>query len=267
MHRWIAWVVGGVGVLIGVVVIGVLLFGQSLQDRAWEYLHYGYILPENIERRLATIDGEEVSFLIVRGIDAMQWDFANNPSEPQSVHAWREALNAKTVVNGSYFTEGYMPAGYYSLLGNANTVCPPLSSSSDAFGYTFGVWIVNDQLGFGSVMDNPWICGGPNAEPVTAFASFPTLVKDNQVMIEEDSGLLAHRTMLAQTVSGEKWIVVTESGELSLYRAAQWFVAQNEDFRIVGNLDGGPSTGLSIAQEPWDIEVPSAVVPNVIFAR
>lgn len=256
------------GVIVLLVVGGFFVRARAGQwiSTAMEYLRYGYTLPANVERRSAAIDGEFVSFLIVHLDDAMTWGFANDPSGPRSVHEWREDLGADLVMNGSYFTETNQPAGYYSIDGNANTVCPMLSSNADiAFGYTFAVWINDHRLEFGYTADHPEICGGPAAAPVTAFASFPTLVYQNASMIEEDSELKAHRTMLAQTVDGERFIVLTESGEVTLYDAAQWFLEQDEEYAIVGNLDGGPSTGLSMRGTRWDIEVPSAAVPNVIW--
>lgn len=242
------------------------LRAQSWISTATEYLRYGYTLPSNVERRTAIIDGESVSFLVVHLDDTMTWGLANDPTSPRSVHEWREDLGADLVINGSYFTETNQPAGYYSIDGNANTVCPMLSSNADvAFGYTFAVWIENSQITFGYSADHPEICGGPAAAPVTAFASFPTLVYQNASMIEKDSELKAHRTMLAESIDGAKSIVLTESGEVTLYDAAQWFLEQSEDYAIVGNLDGGPSTGLSMRGTRWDIEVPSAAVPNVIW--
>ncbi len=239
---------------------------QSWTVSMVEYLWHGYTLPPNIERRRASIDGEAVSFLFVRIDDSLTWDFANAPSSPLSVHAWRELLDADVVVNGAYFTETNQPAGYYVIDGNANMVCPLASSDSDIVsGYTFAVWIHGGTLEFGSVAEHPEICGGPGAPPVTAFASFPTLVRQNAAMIEKDSELKAHRTMLAETMDGTRYIVLTESGEATLYDLAQWFLAQSEDYRIVGNLDGGPSTGISIRGTRWDVEVPSAAVPNVIW--
>lgn len=257
--------------LVVVLVLGVAVLSTVIPQ--WmsvgrEYLRYGYTLPESVERRFATIDGESVSFLYVHLDDSMTWGLVNDPKAPRSVHEWREHLEADIVINGSYFTETNQPAGYYSIDGNANTVCPMLSSDSDiAFGYTFAVWIENQQLEFGYTADHPEICGGPGAAPVTAFASFPTLVYQNAPMIEKDSELKARRTMLAETVDGERFIVLTESGEVTLYDVAQWFLEQEEEYAVVGNLDGGPSTGISMKGERWDIEVPSAAVPNVIWAE
>jgi hypothetical protein len=262
-------------------VVGLLLFGGILaagfvgvyHAKFWfslasEYLRYGYVLPEGAERRTAIIDGENISFLFIPITDDMAWGFANDPSQPKSVHEWREALGANIVLNGAYFTETNAPAGYYSLDGEANMPCPMASNHGDVVsGYTFAVWIESGRLDFGYAADHPDICGGPGVPPVTAFASFPTLVYQDTSMIEKDSELKAHRTMLAKTTDGKSMIVMTESGELTLHDAAQWFLEHSEEYEVVGNLDGGPSTGLSMTGARWSVEIPSAAVPNVILGR
>ena len=264
--RWFVACIGMILLTLGGMFV--VMNARSWISASLEYLRYAYTLPSNVERRTAIIDDETVSFLIVHIDDTMTWGFANDPTSPRSVHEWRTDLDVDLVINGSYFTETHQSAGYYVLNGERNGVCPMLSSNSDiAFGYTFSVWIDDaDHLEFGSTSSHPELCGGMDVAPPDTFASFPTLIYQNASMIEKDSELKAHRTMLAQTVDGEQYIVLTESGEVTLYDVAQWFLEQNEEYVIVGNLDGGPSTGLSMRGERWDIEVPSAAVPNVIFA-
>lgn len=231
-----------------------------------EYVRYGYVLPSTVERRTAVIDDQSISFLFVTIDDALTWRLANNPALPQSVQSWRETLGAHTVINGGYFTETNQPTGYYAIDGSANIVCPIRANDENDVpsGYTFGVWIDDGRLRFGYVNDHPEICNDSTGTVIDAFLSFPTLVHQGESLIATDSGLHARRTLLAETVDGTRYIVLTESGEVSLFDAAQWFVAQPEEFTVVGNLDGGPSTGLSMEQETWNIEIPSAVVPNVI---
>ncbi len=258
---------------LGIVLLVLCGWFVVVHARAWfsvatEYLRYGYVLSPHVERRTAMIDGELVSLLFIPIQDDVTWGFANDPSAIQSVHEWRGSLNASVVINGAYFTETQQPAGYFSIDGNANMACPIVPDVRDAaLGYTFAVWITDGLLEFGSTVDHPEICGGPDVPPVTAFTSFPTLVYQDATRIEKDSELKARRTMLAETVDGVKSIVITESGELTLYDAAQWFLAQHEEYAIVGNLDGGQSTGLSMRGERWNIEIPSSAVPNVIWGR
>jgi hypothetical protein len=232
-------------------------------DALVSVLRYGYWqLPSNMERRTVVIGDRHLSFLLARfALGEYNWSFANATAMPKTVHEWREQLGADIVVNGSYFSETYAPTGFYQTPTFASAIAwPDFSREEIPIGYTFAAWIDADddlRLGYTPTMSAP-------AVNAAALTSFPTLVKDDISMIEKDSGVLARRTILAKTADETVYVIVTESGELSLYEVAQWLVAQPEDFILAGNLDGGPSTGLSTIAPPWNVEVRSAVVPNVI---
>ncbi|MEK7105524.1 MAG: phosphodiester glycosidase family protein, partial [Patescibacteria group bacterium] len=67
-----------------------------------------------------------------------------------------------------------------------------------------------------------------------------------------------------EDAAGHDYLIVTKKGSLSLYELAKWLDEQPENFVIAGNLDGGPSTGLSLENEKHDLEIPSGAVPSVI---
>lgn len=228
------------------------------------FFQYGYAdLPTFMERRVATFDGHEVSFLVSKFSADSKWSMMNDPSSPRSVHEWRKNLGATFVVNGSYFTETNQPTGFYSIDGANSAVPWPESEIGDSEnGYTFAVNITTDG---GMNMYFVPASSMLGAYPGSTFLSFPTLVMNDTSMIAVDSGLHARRTVLAEADDGTVYVIVSEVGEESLYQMAQWLVAQPEHFRIAGNLDGGPSTGISTASKPWDIEVQSAAIPNVLI--
>lgn len=258
------------GVVVLALMIGAITYG-AIHAGSWfavgrEYLRYGYVLPANVERRATVIDGEQVSFLVVHVPTSMEWRLANDSVAPKAVHEWREDLGAFLVLNGSYFTENYDPTGYYAVNGvqYGDAVCPRFETTTDAVGYTFGVVVDHGKLEIVYIPDIPETYSFCTAS-TTGFASFPTIVKNGVSMIEKDSELKARRTMLARRSDGDQQIIVTESGEVTLYDAAQWLLDQPEMYELVGNLDGGPSTGISMKGEQWDIEIPSAAVPNVLW--
>ncbi len=225
---------------------------------------YGYAdLPAFMERRIATFDGHEVSFLVSKFAADSQWSMVNNPASPRSVHEWRQSTKSMFVLNGSYFTETNQPAGFYSIDGAESAVAWPEIAIGET-GYTFAVNIREDgtmnmyHVPLSSLL-------GPY--PGSTFLSFPTLILNDTSAIAEDSGLHARRTVLAQEDGGTIDVIVSETGEESLYQMAEWLAQQPEHFRIAGNLDGGPSTGISTASKPWDIEVQSAAVPNVLMVQ
>jgi hypothetical protein len=258
-----------VGFVIAAFAFGALVLAAHAQtwfSVAREYLRYGYTLPANVERRTAIIDGETVSFLVLHVPTSMRWEFANDPTAPRSVHEWREDFGAELVVNGAYFTETNQPAGYYAIDGvqSGNATCPSFHDGERSIGYTFGVVLEHDRLDMVYLPDVPETFSFCTRE-TTGFASFPTIILNDVSMIETDSALRASRTVLAETVEGDQEIIVTESGEVTLYALAAWLLEQPETYELVGNLDGGPSTGISMKGERWDVEVPSAAVPNVII--
>lgn len=225
------------------------------------FLRYGYAdLPSFMERRIAMFDGHEVSFLVSKFSSDSTWKMMNEPDAARSVHEWRKTLDAKFVVNGSYFTETNQPAGFYSIDGADSIVSWPDAATNEN-GYTFAVNIQDGGMTLYHVPTSSMV----GSYSGSTFLSFPTLVLDDASMIASDSGLHARRTVLAQTDDGTTHVIVSESGEVSLYQMAEWLVAQPEHFRIAGNLDGGPSTGISTAGTPWDIEIQSAAVPNVLI--
>lgn len=251
-----------------VVVIAVTLVAVSL--RGWprkiaDFLTYGYSLPSSMERRIALIDGRTVSFLILHVPQAMTWGFANDPASAKSVHEWRTALGAVVAVNGSYFDGDNNPAGYYVRNGEESAVnCPNFADSASLAGYTFGVSVQDDHLHLSYIPDDPSFCSDLMSS--NRFASFPTLLVDGAPAVAMDSGFLARRTILAEGKNGVD-IIVMESGELSLFEAARWLDLQGDEYTIAGNLDGGPSTGISAKAEPWSVEVSSAAVPNVLWGK
>jgi exopolysaccharide biosynthesis protein len=251
-----------------VVVIAVTLAAVSL--RGWprkiaDFLTYGYSLPSSMERRTALIDGRKVTFLVLHVPQNMIWGLANDPTSAKSVHEWRATLGATVVINGSYFDGEDHPAGYY-VQNSAESVvdCPNFTDSASLAGYTFGVLVKDGHLDLSYIPDDPSFCSDFLSS--NRFASFPTLLVHGAPAVAADSGFLARRTILAEGRNGVD-IIVTESGELSLFEAARWLDLQADDYAIAGNLDGGPSTGISANAEPWSVEVSSAAVPNVIWGK
>ena len=240
----------------------------SLRDwpsRIGEFLRYGYSLPSSMERRISIINGRQISFLIFHVPDGMQWGLASDTSSPKSVHEWRTLLNATVTINGSYFTETNEPAGYYVLAGmpNANS-CPTFTDPSTTVGYTFGVDVSDGSLQLSYIPADDSFC--QINDSTAKFASFPSLLVDGEPTVSADSGLFAKRTILAEGKFGVD-VIITESGEVSLYEMARWLDVQSDDYTLAGNLDGGPSTGISVNAKPWNVELPSLAVPNILWAK
>ncbi len=215
--------------------------------------------PEGVTRRVQILHDREISFLIIPVPETVLIELVADMANPHSVQTWREQTGADIVINGSYFMETNEPSGYWKRTGEASVITwPTAEEQADKVGYTFLLDVASGKLGLHYLPDEP------QEEPKgDAFLSFPTLLVDGKSMVERDSGLLARRTVVAST-EDKTYLIVTEKGELSLYELAAWLDEQPENFLIAGNLDGGPSTGISMENGYHDIEVRSAEVPNVL---
>lgn len=251
--------------VVAAMIIGALCAAWYWRGELLSVARYGYFaLPEHMERRVVYVNEQAVSFLIARfEPDAFTWQFASAPNMPKTVKEWREHLDATFVVNGSYFLPSGEPSGFYQTPTFPSTIpWPVFSPDEPPVGYTFAVTITDGRMTLGYV---PEMTEPPAG--TSAFASFPTLVRNDESIVTKESGALAARTMLAQDEKGTIYVIVTESGEITLYEAAKILAAQPEYFVIAGNIDGGPSTGISTISPPWNVEIRSVAVPNVLVAR
>ncbi len=222
---------------------------------------YLIALPKSLDHRKMTFGDRTVVFTVLPLNDyATRFSLENDPKNPKSVKEWREALDASFVINGSYFDEQDEPTGYLNDNGKAGiTPWPSPTAQADKASYTFLVRVNETGL------DLSYLPKEPQTEPSgDALLSFPTLLFNGETLISEDSRRYASRTVLAEDKNGQDYVILTKRGEASLFEMAQWLSIQPEEFDIAGNLDGGPSTGLSLARKNGDFDLYSADVPNVI---
>jgi len=220
-----------------------------------------------VRRSVTYNDGRVVTFLVVElDADDFEWGLAENTNAPKNVMAWRQELGADLVINGSYFDENMQSTGYYHAAGATSTRVPWPSrdSQSDELSYTGLVQIVDGDL---NLFYLPAQVQKESAPDVAAFLTFPTLVANGESLVKTDSQKYAHRTVLAKDTDAIPYIILTESGSPSLFEMAEWLVAQPEKFDIAVNLDGGPSTGISYADDNIKLEVTSASIPNVVYVN
>ncbi len=242
-------------------IIGILILITLMATTAVVVWAFRPRLPEGLSRREIEIGDRKIAMLVMKlPYSLREVELVADPEHPKSVRAWREELDAEIVFNGSYFNEDNQPSGYWKTgKGKSAVAWPSLEEQADPHGYTFALSALVAQF------DMRYLPSGPMEEPVDEMLlSFPTLVADGKPMVESDSGQRARRTAVAKDADGRDYVIVTEKGTLTLYELSRWLAEQPERFVIAGNLDGGPSTGISIENGSADIDVLSAAVPNVV---
>jgi len=219
-------------------------------------------LPKGLERRTLDLDDRHVVFNVINlTAQDLSMSLANDPENSRNVKEWRASTGADLVVNGAYFDEKNSPTGYYSVNGStSNSPWPKAESQLATASYSFLVEVKDGQLALSYLPD------APRADaPTNGLLSFPTLIANGQSLVTADTGLRAQRTILAKDAEGDIYLITIEKGSVSLFEAATWLLAQPEGFVLAGNLDGGPSTGISYTDGKRVFDEPSAPIPNVII--
>ncbi len=219
------------------------------------------ILPSYVSRRDARFDdGMTATFLVLKMDPAVwRWELAEDAAHPKTAAAWREATGAEIAMNAAYFTASGTPAGYF----RTSTAKSRVPWPKDDDGYTGAVAIMDGALTLAYLPSDAVDRAGADA----LFLTYPTLVADGKALVEKDSTLLARRTALAVDAGGTPYAIVTEKGLATLFALSRWLAAQPERFVRAVNLDGGPSTGLSLGDGSVSFDLGVTPVPNALVVR
>jgi hypothetical protein len=237
---------------------------SSLPDTGWRVLDEGVELRE-IDVAPGPQRGEERLSIVRLNPEHIRLRVVYDPISPRRVSAWRDALGALLVVNGSYFA----PEGD----GGHETVGLLVSD-----GRRWGT-VLQSHAGMLAVGGNGevsvrWLRHRPYdpGEPLTqAVQSFPVLVKPGGIMgfpADADDGAPARRTVVAEDRLGNILFIVAPHGTLSLHEMAVFLTESNLDVDVALNLDGGSSTGMRIVAAHGEVNIDSLTrVPSVIAVQ
>ena len=230
----------------------------ELPDTGWQELQPG------LERRMIRLyndQAQHIESLYIWGLDQAQFrlDVAYH-ERPQSLEDWQKETHALLVVNGGFFRvedERHIPNGLTILNGQ------PSGSSYESFG---GMLAINGQWAeLRSLAEEPYQHG----EPLWAgLQSFPLLVKPGGVLgfpAEFEDNVKARRTVIAQDREGRILFIVTPRGHFTLHQLSLYLTASDLNLDIAINLDGGPSTGILMANPP-EVIPSQTLLPIVILA-
>lgn len=227
------------------------------------------ILPSYVTREkfVDKTTQEEGSVLFIR-LDpkVWQWNLAEDFAHPKSVSVWRDQTDSVIAINSTYFTDSDLPSGYYKHLPTVATstrVWPSEKEMKNLTGYTGAVSVKDGVLHLSYL---PKDVVDPKKERAL-FLTYPTLVADQKALVTKESGLSARRTVLAEDHTGLQYIVVFPDIGISLYELAQYLAARPEGFVKAVNLDGGPSTGISVKDGDAALDMSIAQVPMAIVLK
>ncbi|MFZ2681897.1 MAG: phosphodiester glycosidase family protein [Patescibacteria group bacterium] len=254
-----AWMSARVGAAL-IVLFGLGFAGWSLAVRApyspW-YVARWEELGEGLER-MEFVSATDVNVLLYR-IEPEQYDFAvSQKSVPARVKSWAGELPGNhLVINGFYFLEDYSPAGLLISQGE--------SIHAQSFDLDkSGVIELAPQFGIIDTQFESLETDGLEE----AGQSYPFLLKHGEESIKEDSRLRARRTFMGQDTAGDVYVGVVWKDDVSLFELMRVLQEVEIDWDDVINLDGGPSTGVSVNSDGFYETLDSAApVPNVIIIQ
>ena len=230
----------------------------SASDTGWDLVQPG------LEKRVINIYSNQNQFaesLYILRLDQnlFRLDIAYNET-PKDLKNWQSETKAIVVVNGGYFrieNDKYIPNGLTIAGGKT------LGNSYDVFA---GMLVINE-----TGAELRWLANKPydlNEEPLAALQSFPVLVKPvGKIGFPEqyEDGVQARRTVIGQDTNGRILFIVASKGYFTLHQLSVYLTKSDLNLDIAINLDGGPSSGILVAnsQEIIPAQTP---LPLVILA-
>ncbi len=205
----------------------------------WAQLQLG------LERRTLAItkDGQHLESLYLLRLEPEYFQF-RVAYDPQglTLDAWQAQTGALVVVNGGYYRqeeEIYFPNGLTVIDGLQ------MGSSYGDFGGMFAVNAAGPELRWLALQ--PF---DPDEPLLAALQSFPILVKPGGELgfpAEYEDQISARRTVIAQDKFGRILLIVAPQGNLTLHQLSAYLTGADLEIDIAINLDGGPSSGILLA--------------------
>lgn len=212
---------------------------------------------EGLARRTLRLFGDNgrvvEEIMVVRLEPAhFRWRIAYRPGDPLTLPQWQAETGALLVVNGGYFTSAYTATGLVVVDGQADGV------SYGDFAGMLAITEAGPALRW--LRERPY---DPDEPLQYALQSFPLLVRPGgAVGFPDEDGLRARRTVVAQDRDGRFLFLVASRGHFTLHTLSRFLVESDLNVAVALNLDGGPSSGMMLADE---VAVPSiTAVPLVI---
>jgi hypothetical protein len=230
---------------------------QSSADSGWGSIQRGLERRKIILQDAALNPLEELLILRIDP-DLFSMDVGYD-TRGKTLDSWQLDTGAAAVVNGGYFQKEddvYLPAGLIVVGGKA---------IGNSYGSFAGMLAVGK-----TVTELRWLAVQPYdpREPLlAAIQSFPVLIKpDGQIgfSLANEDYLQARRTVVGQDRGGRIVFLVASVGAFTLHQLSVYLHDSDLDLKIAMNLDGGPSSGMLIAN-PREIIPARYPLPVVVM--
>ena len=230
----------------------------SALDTGWDLVQSG------LEKRVINIYSNqnqlaESMYMFRLDQNLFRLDIAYNET-PKDLKNWQSETKAIVVVNGGYFrieNDKYIPNGLTIAGGKT------FGNSYDVFA---GMLVINE-----TGAELRWLANKPydlNEKPLAALQSFPVLVKPvGKIGFPEqyEDGVQARRTVIGQDTNGRILFIVASKGYFTLHQLSVYLAKSDLNLDIAINLDGGPSSGILVANSQ-EIILAQTPLPLVILA-
>jgi len=220
------------------------------------------MLQEGLEKRVIHLLDENhqpLEELHILRIDPDYYQFSVLYQEiPKTLAEWQKITDALILVNGGFFRiEGdtYVPTGLSIVDGKV---------IGNSYGDYAGMLVITDTgPGLRWMAQEPYIPG----EPIkSALQSFPILVKpggEAGFPVQYEDNHKARRSVIGEDKDGQILLMVAPLGYFTLHQLSLYLAESDLNLELAINLDGGPSSGLWIA-EPYEVIPAYSPLPIVI---
>jgi uncharacterized protein YigE (DUF2233 family) len=200
-------------------------------------------------------DGLEEKLVVLRLDPTLfRYEVLQNTTAPKSIEQWRKDENAIAVVNGNYYLENLQTAGY-------------LASKSKTYGtlkspYNGAFFVAN---GIPEVRYLPTPSKGVPTSADAAMTNYPMMLAGGKNLLTGNSQQTNRRTIIAQDTKDRILLMISKRATITLFDLAAFLEKSELSIDTALNLDGGPSTGLSIQTGTFTYLTDSlSDIPNVI---
>lgn len=188
-------------------------------------------------------NGAEIDRIFLARVDPQQFRFEvrNAPAGHRDLGDWMKILNAKLVVNGSYFARDGYPDTPFLVDG--------VASGPQNYQASHGAFVTSDaSTGIRDLQQIDWRDAFRQAR--SGMVSYPLLVGPGPSRVKGDYRWLANRTFVGEDSDGRIVIGTTKDAFFSLERLAEFLRQAPLDLKLALNLDGGPVAcqGIAVGQ-------------------